>query len=496
MNTTGPEIYAVAGSTNAPATTLALDASYGTVAAAPRHGPPCRFVTDARAILLVGLFFADLAVVLGAGIASNLIWYDTLQLPKGYWAHVAIGYALFLAMMHFAGMYQFAELSRNPRHLRRLSGVWVTVVLIVMVVVYFSTFMSASFHVSIILWALNGWLGLTATRILAWQVIRRFRSRSQLIVQAAVIGSGTIADRCAQWLRENGRGDVKVVGVFDVSEAAADAQDNRCGGRLDELVRLRAEVRIDEIVVALRRSELIEVVSGLVPATDIKVSFDLNTAAPRIGDAPFVVVPIRQRRLAGVPAVVKRNLDIFGSALLLAVALPLMVVIAVLVKLESPGSILFKQQRFGFNKQPFDIFKFRSMRCEACAAPIVTQARRDDPRVTRVGRFLRRTSLDELPQLLNVLRGEMSLVGPRPHAALHDEQFASLVDGYVARHSVKPGISGWAQVNGSRGETDTLEKMRRRIEYDLYYINNWSLSLDCRILWKTLAIVLGQQNAY
>jgi putative colanic acid biosynthesis UDP-glucose lipid carrier transferase len=124
------------------------------------------------------------------------------------------------------------------------------------------------------------------------------------------------------------------------------------------------------------------------------------------------------------------------------------------------------------------------------------QARLDDPRVTRVGRFLRRTSLDELPQLLNVLKGEMSLVGPRPHAIPHDEQFAALIDGYSARHSVKPGITGWAQVNGFRGETDTIEKMKRRVEHDLYYINNWSVLLDLRIFCKTVKVVLKRSNAY
>jgi len=136
------------------------------------------------------------------------------------------------------------------------------------------------------------------------------------------------------------------------------------------------------------------------------------------------------------------------------------------------------------------------MHCAAGGDRTVPQARRHDPRVTRIGRFLRRTSLDELPQLLNVLKGDMSLVGPRPHATLHDDQYAALIEGYAARHHVKPGITGWAQVHGWRGETDTLEKMQRRVEYDIYYIKNWSLRLDFRILFKTLAVVVGQRNAY
>jgi putative colanic acid biosysnthesis UDP-glucose lipid carrier transferase len=179
-----------------------------------------------------------------------------------------------------------------------------------------------------------------------------------------------------------------------------------------------------------------------------------------------------------------------------AFALPIMGLIAVCVKLDSPGPVLFKQQRFGLNKRPFDLYKFRSMRCEAGADPSVPQARHNDPRVTRVGRFLRRASLDELPQLFNVLKGDMSLVGPRPHATLHDEKFALLIESYLARHRVMPGITGWAQVHGLRGETDALEKMERRVEYDLYYIKHWSLLLDLRILGKTLVVVLARRNAY
>jgi exopolysaccharide biosynthesis polyprenyl glycosylphosphotransferase len=230
--------------------------------------------------------------------------------------------------------------------------------------------------------------------------------------------------------------------------------------------------------------------------SEVTVGFDLNANASPIAQASSSVVPIGRRRLAWLPVVVKRYIDISISALLLMFASPLMGLIAVLIKLDSRGHVLFRQQRLGLNRQRFDIVTFRSMRNEACADPIVTQARRGDPRVTRIGWFLRRTSLDELPQLFNVLKGEMSLVGPRPHAASHDEQFAALIDGYLERHTVKPGITGWAQVNGCRGETDTLDKIKRRIEYDLYYINNWSLLFDFRILWKTLRVILDRGNAY
>ena len=219
-------------------------------------------------------------------------------------------------------------------------------------------------------------------------------------------------------------------------------------------------------------------------------------AAENAGRPLSVLVPIWERPLAGLPSVVKRGMDICLSVMVLMITLPMMGLIAVLVKLDSPGPVLFRQQRFGFNKKPFTLYKFRSMRWETGDDPSVPQARRNDPRVTRVGRFLRRTSLDELPQFFNVLKGEMSLVGPRPHPTPLDNKFAAVIDRYLARHHVKPGITGWAQVNGLRGETDTLDKMERRVEYDLHYIDHWSPSLDLKILCRTLVVVLNQRNAY
>jgi putative colanic acid biosynthesis UDP-glucose lipid carrier transferase len=188
---------------------------------------------------------------------------------------------------------------------------------------------------------------------------------------------------------------------------------------------------------------------------------------------------------------------VLGALLLIAVA-PLMLIIAIAVRLDTPGPVLFRQQRYGFNNRTIQVLKFRTMRDQVgeTRADQAVQATRHDPRLTRVGRWLRRTSLDELPQLLNVLRGEMSIVGPRPHMVAHNEKYASLIDSYLGRHRVKPGITGWAQVNGLRGETDTLEKMERRIQYDLDYIEQWSLAFDLRIIARTMLVGFVHQNAY
>jgi putative colanic acid biosysnthesis UDP-glucose lipid carrier transferase len=198
----------------------------------------------------------------------------------------------------------------------------------------------------------------------------------------------------------------------------------------------------------------------------------------------------------GMNAVLKRTFDLILGSILMIPVLPLMALIAVAVKLTSRGPVLFRQRRYGLNGEEINVYKFRSMTvCEDGA--VVTQATQNDKRVTPVGKFLRRTSLDELPQLFNVLQGKMSLAGPRPHAVAHNEQYRKLISGYMIRHKVRPGITGWAQVNGCRGETDTVEKMSARIKYDIEYLNNWSIWLDLKIILRTLMLLVRKdKNAY
>ncbi|MFC5429878.1 undecaprenyl-phosphate glucose phosphotransferase [Paraburkholderia denitrificans] len=192
----------------------------------------------------------------------------------------------------------------------------------------------------------------------------------------------------------------------------------------------------------------------------------------------------------------KRAFDWLFAACVLAALAPLLAVIAVAVKCSSPGPVLFRQRRKGLDGNEFEIYKFRSMKMHAESAGQVTQARRNDPRITRVGAFLRRTSLDELPQFINVLKGEMSVVGPRPHALEHDDIYKNLVRGYMQRYRIKPGITGWAQVNGFRGETDRVEKMRDRVRFDLHYMQHWSFMFDLKIVAMTMWKGFAGQNAY
>jgi putative colanic acid biosynthesis UDP-glucose lipid carrier transferase len=192
----------------------------------------------------------------------------------------------------------------------------------------------------------------------------------------------------------------------------------------------------------------------------------------------------------GLSGVLKRGLDIVGALIALVLLSPLLLVTAIAIRLESPGPVLFRQQRYGTDGHPFPIYKFRSMTQAACASTDVAQATRGDMRVTRVGRFIRRTSIDELPQLINILMGDMSLVGPRPHAVPHNEHYRRLIRGYMLRHKVRPGLTGWAQVHGLRGETETVDKMEHRVRFDLDYLRQWSVALDLYIVLLTVRQVL------
>ena len=263
---------------------------------------------------------------------------------------------------------------------------------------------------------------------------------------------------------------------------------------------------IDQIVITLpqhaatRRLACFEKLRHL--PVDVRLSPDLpglELAGRGMTElAGMPLLRVFDRPLTGWSAFAKGVEDRVLATLVLALAAPVMLGIALLIRLGSPGPVVYRQRRYGFDNRPIEVLKYRTMFVEQCDddAGALVSARRHDPRVTPIGRLLRRTSLDELPQFLNVLRGEMSIVGPRPHAVAHHERYAGLIDGYLARHRVKPGITGWAQVNGLRGEADTLARMQERVRYDLHYIENWSLLLDLRIILRTLLVGFSHPNAY
>jgi putative colanic acid biosysnthesis UDP-glucose lipid carrier transferase len=251
---------------------------------------------------------------------------------------------------------------------------------------------------------------------------------------------------------------------------------------------MRNVQRVSELI-----DELFDTTVSIYYLPDIFVFDLIQSRTTDIGGMPAIA--LCETPFYGPSGAVKRISDILMSATLLVALLPLMILIALAIKLTSKGSVIFRQRRYGLDGEQITVYKFRSMRVSEDGEQI-TQATQDDPRITAVGRILRRYSLDELPQLFNVLQGRMSMVGPRPHAVAHNEQYRGLIKGYMLRHKVRPGITGLAQVSGYRGETKDIEDMRTRIEYDLDYLRHWSLGLDLSILFKTILVVFRGEKAY
>lgn len=276
----------------------------------------------------------------------------------------------------------------------------------------------------------------------------------------------------------------------------------RLGGLVDAVPYIR-EHNIEMVFISLPMSSqprIQKLMDGLPDTTasiyflpDIYIFDLMQTRFEYIGDVP--VVAMNESPFVGIDGAVKNASDFVLALLIIILLSPLMACIALAVKFTSPGPVIFKQRRYGLNGEEIIVYKFRSMTVTEDGTKI-EQAKQNDQRLTKIGGFLRRTSLDELPQFFNVLQGRMSIVGPRPHAVAHNELYRKLIKGYMLRHKAKPGITGWAQVNGWRGETEVLEKMKARIEHDLYYLKHWSIWLDLWIIIKTVWIVLRKENAY
>jgi Undecaprenyl-phosphate glucose phosphotransferase len=361
------------------------------------------------------------------------------------------------------------------------------------------------------LWAMGAVAGICTVRLALSGLISRWRSRGRLKQAVAIFGTGDLAERLLQRLQASSPDAIELVGVFDDRSRrriASPALRSLAVGTSDDLVALSRHRDIDRVLVALPHSAEHRVVEVLKKLRLMPVEISL---------APDLVgynLPCRDRDdvLAGLPMVevygqpltftqvlLKGAIDKILAGLALIVGAPLFLALALAIKLDSKGPVLFRQNRHGFGDRMIGVYKFRTMHAAAADYNGTVQACRNDPRITRIGRFLRRWSLDELPQLINVVRGDMSLVGPRPHAVsmtVDERPNRDIVPDYALRHHMKPGITGWAQVNGYHGPVETEEALRARVRYDLDYINNWSFWFDFQILLRTVRIVLGQRHAY
>lgn len=358
-----------------------------------------------------------------------------------------------------------------------------------------------------LLWLAVTPLAMANGRVVLRMLLRGLRKRGFNTRRFAICGVNKLALQLARNVQDSPELGLLFAGFFDDRPESrteqATGEPHHQAGDLPQLVEMakRGEVDMVFITFPMRAEERIrkflrklgDTTASVYIVPDFFVFQMLHARWNQINGLP--VVSVFETPISGIDGVWKRGFDLAVAMVLLTIlALP-MAVVALLVKWSSPGPVFFRQKRYGLMGEEIRVWKFRTMRC--CEdGDNVCQATKDDDRITPIGRFLRKTSLDELPQLFNVLAGSMSLVGPRPHASAHNEQYRLLINGYMLRHKVKPGITGLAQVNGWRGETETLEKMERRIEFDHRYIRDWSLWMDIKILFKTVLVVWRQENAY
>jgi len=464
-------------------------------------------------VVIAGIVRAiETALIVATGAAIYFVYIvRNVGAQPGYLA-VTIGVAA-MAIVIFQSLHVFsAPAFRSPsRALFRIAGGWTAAFLVVFAGMFFLKLDGALSRVWVATWFLVGFGALAVERVILAQFVALLVSAGRLQQRAVIVGGGTIGADLLRELAKNGEAEVQLLGVFD------DRSDDRSPdtvegypklGNVDDLVDFARSTRVDLIIFALpitAEQRILQMLRKLwVLPIDIRLAAHANRLRfrPRsysyVGKVP--VLDLFDKPIADWDIVIKQTFDRVVGALALVALSPVLAATVLAIKLDSPGPVFFKQQRFGFNNELIEIYKFRSMRVDQLdptAAKLVT---RDDPRVTRVGRFIRKTSIDELPQLINVVfKGDLSLVGPRPHAVhakAADRQYDEVVDGYFARHRVKPGITGWAQVNGWRGETDTQEKIQQRVEHDLYYIENWSILLDLYILAITPISLVKSDNAY
>jgi putative colanic acid biosynthesis UDP-glucose lipid carrier transferase len=440
--------------------------------------------------------FLDPAIAVGMLFICGAAFHEPLGAP-----YVIL--ALIVFSLTFPGNIYLND--RFRRMLRKTLLNWIVVALILMF------FGQASGYVDFFpRHVIHTWLVATPVALLGANAIARWVIPNVLAIEgysrtAVIAGCNDIGSRLASNFADNRFIGVRFIGYFDdrARERLDGIGDAALLGNLSQLADYVKTHHVDHIYLALpmaTQPRILNVLDNLKDTTssiffvpDIFVTDLIQGRVDQVGGMP--VVAVCETPFTGASGMLKRLSDILLSFLILILISPLMLMVAIGVKLSSRGPVIFKQRRYGLDGKEIVVYKFRSMTtCDD--GKEIRQATRDDARITRFGAFIRKTSLDELPQFVNVLQGRMSIVGPRPHAVAHNETYRKLTKGYMVRHKVKPGITGWAQVNGYRGETETVDKMEKRIEFDLEYLRNWSISMDLWIIVKTALLVVKDNSAY
>ena len=464
-------------------------------------------------VVLTGLVrLADFAMIVATGLSLYMGYIGNAagQLPFYALYMIIIGLAA-VGVFQTMQAYSIAALRSPLRQIFRLAGAWGLVFLSAFALLFFLKIDLYISRVWTMAWFAAGFFALAIMRLILARMVAELAAAGRIERRAVVVGGGEIGRELLRDIAKSAQGEVRLLGVFD------DRTDDRSSagiegfpllGTIDDLVDFARNARLDLVIFALpitAENRILQMLRKLwVLPIDIRLAAHANRLRfrPRsysyIGKVP--VLDLFDKPIADWDVIVKLAFDKLIGALALLALSPVLALAALAIKLDSRGPIFFRQQRYGFNNELIEVFKFRSMYADQLDPKGEKLATRDDARVTRVGRFIRRSSIDELPQLINVVfKGNLSLVGPRPHvvnARAAERQYDEVVDGYFARHRVRPGMTGWAQVNGWRGETDTPEKIQARVEHDLYYIENWSILFDLYILAITPAALITTKNAY
>jgi Undecaprenyl-phosphate glucose phosphotransferase len=458
--------------------------------------------------LLARIF--DVSLVLTGATVASQIRFDYIGQSGFYWVLVMFSAAFALAIFPAFGVYESWRGRSKLGLAGQVSLAWLIVQAFALVLMYSlhrSDFVSR-------LWfsywtAVTGGL-LIAYRLITHAVLARARGAGMNLHRVAIVGSGSQCDAIIRRIEATPTAGFRATAVYNTKSDTSNVSgmtDPRVPV-FDSVDAFAEHIRTNDVhelwlMLSLSEEPLICSLIGEFRDDLVNIRFmpDVRSHALFEGSGVVELLGVPAINLVASPlsanAMLKKEIfdRLFAATALLALA-PLLFAIAIAVKLSSRGPVLFKQKRKGADGRVFTIYKFRSMRLHTEAKGTLSQATRNDKRVTRVGAFLRRTSLDELPQFFNVLRGDMSVVGPRPHALEHDDLYQKVVAGYINRYRIKPGITGWAQINGFRGETDRIEKMERRVEHDLYYLGHWSFALDMRIIGATIVAGLVHRNAY
>ena len=457
------------------------------------------------------LRLVEFALLALSGLALFTVYVGVNGGPPWYYAvMIVLASAAAVVLLELTNSYQIPRLRQPASTMGTVLLVWVATLALMALAGFFLKISDEFSRFWLGTWFATGLLLMLALRIFIARAVRRWARNGAMERRAVIVGGGKGAETLIREIEQQPYNDIRICGIFD------DRDDRRSPpivagypklGNISELIEFARIARIDMLIVSLPLTAETRVLSLLkklwVLPVDIRLSAHSNQIRfrPRaysfIGSVPML--DIFDKPINGWDSLAKRSFDIVFSLLGILAFSPIMIATAIAIKLDSKGPVLFKQKRHGFNNEEIDVYKFRSMYSEKCDPTAKQAVTKNDPRVTRVGRFIRRTSIDELPQFFNALIGNLSLVGPRPHAVsaqTHHRLYYEIVDGYFARHRVKPGVTGWAQINGWRGEIDNDDKIRMRTEYDLFYIENWSLWFDLKILFLTPVKLLNTENAY